>query len=242
MHAAEKISGKVHSTLMDRDIDFHILLPKSYAAEGEKTFPVLYAMHGYGAPVESWVVMTPLAATIDGDCPMAVVTFDGGTSFYLDHEGDPTIQMTGFFFKELVPYIEKTYRVGGSSGMRAATGFSMGGFGAWHLMLEQPEFFASVSALSGAFGRIPESQENVDLFKRIEAVMEAEAKLPPTYIGCGTDDYLIDHSRKMAMKMIEKGYLSQYVETPGAAHNWPYWKNASDELAVWHFAYFAKRE
>ena len=56
---------------------------------------------------------------------------------------------TAFFFEEFIPAIDSFYRT--DSNNRAITGFSMGGFGSMHYMLEKPQMFKSISGLSSAF-------------------------------------------------------------------------------------------
>ena len=225
---------------MEKDIPYAIVLPATYETESTKTFPVLYCLHGYGAPYDTWAVMSPLLSAIDGDYPAIIVTFEGSTSWYIDHPSDPSIQYTRFFFEELVPFVESTYRAGRSPSMRGVTGFSMGGFGAWHYMLERPDFFASVSALSGAFDRIPNGEGALNPYGRITDRAGTLGTLPPIYMNCGTADSLLSDNRNMAAHLTALGYSNTLIETSGAGHDWPFWRDTSDELLAWHYASFSE--
>src|SRR5262249_13662049 len=67
---------------------------------------------------------------------------------------------TTFFFDELVPYLDKNYRV--NPQQRMLTGFSMGAYGAYHYMLTKPDMFVSVGFMSGWFpGLIRPAKEEV---------------------------------------------------------------------------------
>lgn len=226
--------GVFHSAGMNRGIPYAVVLPDSYETDTGTVFPLLYALHGMGAPYDSWAVMQPLNRAIDAKYPTVIVTFEGEVSWYIDHPGKPEIGYTTFFFEELVPFIESTYRTGGQPGMRAVTGFSMGSFGAWHLMLERPDFFSSVSSLSGAFNRSPDGVTILNLYPRVTAAAESDVTLPPMYLNCGSEDRLLRDNRDMRHHLEKHGYPATLIETGGGGHNWDFWKNAADELLAWH--------
>jgi S-formylglutathione hydrolase len=241
-HAVTRVTDVMHSETMDKDINYRIVLPASYDSDPERTFPVLYALHGSGSSEEPWSVMLPLNNAIDGDFPAIIVTFDGENSWYMDVPGNPDNQYTTFFFEELVPFVESNYRAGGKPSLRGVTGFSMGGFGAFHYMLEKPDFFGSVSGLSAAFDYSPFGQSAANPYTRIGAMAEAEIALPPIYLDCGSEDFLLEDNRDMHAFLTEKGYAIDYVETPGGDHNWTFWRDASDELIEWHYQHFSEAE
>src|SRR5262249_42210407 len=63
------------------------------------------------------------------------------------------------FIKELIPYIDKTYRTVASRNGRAIQGMSMGGFGCMRLALKYPDMFSSVVAFAGGY-RWPETMND----------------------------------------------------------------------------------
>ena len=237
------------SPSMNRDIRIIVVLPPAYATSPEKSFPILHTLHGYGAPYGTWSAMSPLREALT-DCPMIVTCLDGDKgSWYLDSPEKADSQFTTFFFEEFVPFLEKNYRV--ESKKQAITGFSMGGFGAFHYMLTQPKFFQSVSSLSGAFydfetpgnhiqrylkdilGPVadhPERYAELDLYQRIE---ETDS-LPPIYLHCGTEDSLLEQNQMMTNVLKKKKSPVEYKTSPGG-HNWPFWKGASAEVVRFHW-------
>lgn len=235
------VTDVFHSEAMDKDINYRVVLPNGYS-DSDETYPVLYALHGARANEEPWSVMAPLNEAIDGDFPAIIVTFDAERSSYVDDPADPKSQYTTFFFEELVPFIESEYRAGGRPGLRAVTGFSMGGYGAWHYMLEKPDFFCSVSALSGAFDRDPKGQTQWNPYNRIPIMAEDDVQLPPTYMNCGSLDRYVDHTRRMQKLMKEHGYTPIFVETSDAGHDWPFWRDTSDDVIHFHYQFFEMDE
>jgi len=148
--------------------------------------------------------------------PMMVVSFSGEESWYLDSPKRPGSLFTTFFFEELVPEINRRFR---TDGRMAVTGFSMGGFGALHYLLEHQDRFTSASALSGAFECFDNSPESAKWVKREEALLGSReknpeaylrvalasrfkrqvsegSKLPPLLILCGSEDSLRDSNRR----------------------------------------------
>jgi S-formylglutathione hydrolase FrmB len=152
---------RIYSPSMERDIQAVVVLPPAYQTDTTRKFPILYTLHGYGAPYDTWAQMPKLRAQLK-DKPFIYTCFDGDNgSYYIDsrfpvktsREKDDTITQTSlfktFFFDEFVPAIDAWYRV--DAAHRAATGFSMGGCGAMTYMLEKPGMFCAASGLSSAF-------------------------------------------------------------------------------------------
>jgi S-formylglutathione hydrolase FrmB len=151
----------VHSPSMDRDIRACVVLPPEYAAHPEKSYPILYTLHGSDAPFDAFARMIPLRKALK-DKPMLVACFDGdGTSNYIDSPllvktrrpygpQEPVKSLFNtFFFKEFIPTIDQRYRV--DTKKRMLTGFSMGSLGAFQYMLNAPHEFIAVSSMSGWF-------------------------------------------------------------------------------------------
>ena len=215
----------VPSASMGRGISAAVVLPPEYHEEGfaDRRYPVLYALHGRAAPFLAYTNMAPLRRRMH-KCPFILVVFHADTaSWYLDATKEPSSQFTTFFFAELIPAIEATYRTRTDRGGRAVTGFSMGGFGAFHYMLTHPDRFGSVSALSGAFavtgerGGTPHSglesllgdfaDHSADYLRhgiqdRLEQYVQSRTSLPALYLHCGTGDYLIDQNRELAQFLV----------------------------------------
>ncbi len=81
-------SFTLFSELMQREIAVRVVLPPAYDAHPEKQYPILYALHGRGAPYTTFSDMFPLRRALAKQ-PMIVVMFDAGyASFYVDALGD----------------------------------------------------------------------------------------------------------------------------------------------------------
>jgi S-formylglutathione hydrolase FrmB len=146
------------SAAMHGPVHAVVLLPPDYGADAARRYPVLYLLHGHGGGgyldwprhgVESVV----------GDLPAIVVMPQGGyDGWYSDwygtdvdgHTPSPAPAWESFHLRELVPWIDATYRTIPARRARAVAGNSMGGFGAMSYAARHPDLFAVAGAFSGA--------------------------------------------------------------------------------------------
>lgn len=255
----------VDSSSMGRGIKVAVVLPPGYPAHPDRHYPVLYTLHGAGAAYDAYAVMPTL---LDGlkDKPMIVVALDGDRdSWYLDSplpqrwsrdrsdSSKVKALFTTFFFNELIPALDKKYRI--NPRQRMLTGFSMGGFGAFHYMLEKPEMFCSVSGMSSSFndfvkfddktldawtrfyGPVPPNRDKyvaIDPYQQIRDGAARGVKLPPVFLRCGVEDNHCAVDRKMDELLRSLNYSCDYKEAPGG-HNWAYWKRTMPEILEFHW-------
>lgn len=125
-----------------------LLLPTGWDAQPDRTWPVLYLLHGAGADQTAWTTQTSAGylTGLVGNTGVLVVMPDGGKcgaySDWLSGPGWETFHLT-----ELRQILERAYRAGSE---RAVAGYSMGGFGAMSYAARHPGFFKGAVALSGA--------------------------------------------------------------------------------------------
>ena len=147
--------------------DYSIYLPGSYNSDSLRQYPVLYLMHGGGGAHTDYEHYHHLSAVADSLIDsgtvkdMIIVCPEGnqGHMMYFNTQagraGAPDWQYEDYFFQELIPYIEKTYRVRTDKGGRAIAGFSMGGGAATVYGVHHPEKFSMVYDISGYLRRQP---------------------------------------------------------------------------------------
>lgn len=147
------------SAALGHELKFAIQLPPSYDKDPKRKYPVLYFLHGMNGN-EGEFERRGVAAAVNrfresgkiGE--MIIVSPAGKNSFYLNAKNGEKYEDA--IIKDLIPYIEKTYRTYGTADMRAIQGISMGGFGALTLAFKHPEMFSSVSAHCAAlFAELP---------------------------------------------------------------------------------------
>jgi putative tributyrin esterase len=151
--------SSLQSAALGRELKFAIQLPPSYERDTKRRYPVLYFLHGMFGNEQDFLNRGVAAAVTklrdEGKIgEMIIVAPAGENSFYLNSKTG--VRYEDAIIKDLIPYIEKTYRAGGTSASRAIQGISMGGFGALTLAFKHPEMFSSVTTHSAAlFDELP---------------------------------------------------------------------------------------
>jgi enterochelin esterase-like enzyme len=174
------LEGNLEGNAVDREV--FVLLPPSYAAQKNRRFPVVYALHGYSIGAEQWtheihVPQTVEGAFAQGSQDMIVVLPDSKTV----HNGSmysssiTTGDFEQFVAHDLVTYIDAHYRTLANRASRGLVGHSMGGYGATRISMKHPDVFGSVYIMSpcclAARGAGP---VNPEMEKALEAVKSAE--------------------------------------------------------------------
>jgi len=236
---------ELDSKLMTRPMPYRVVLPKSYSAEKDRKYPVIYLLHGLTGRFRNWTDLTKLPAYAEGH-EFIIVTPEGANGWYTDSHTKPEEKYESYIIKELIPEVEKRYRAIGTRGGRAIAGLSMGGYGALKFGLKYPEMFSLAGSFSGALGAASisadgrstasirsiaevfgpadsETRAANDIFKMVrEATPEKVKAMPFLYVDCGNEDFLIQNNRDFVALLAEKKIPHEYRQLPGA-HNWPYW-------------------
>src|SRR5262249_30765195 len=66
--------------------------------------------------------------------------------WYADHPTDASIRQESYFLKVVIPFVDKTYPTIAEARGRLLLGFSKSGWGAWSLLLRNPEMFGKAAA------------------------------------------------------------------------------------------------
>ena len=80
---------------------------------------------------------------------MIIVMPDAWDTWYIN-QYDGKVPYEDMFFEELIPYMEKTYRIRSDKESRAIAGLSMGGYGSFLYSLHHPDMFCACAPLSAA--------------------------------------------------------------------------------------------
>lgn len=144
------------SALMNRELQYGLYLPPSYATAGNRRYPVLYFLHGLNETAMRWSSRGETDLMLDrmvaegkiGEF-IVVVPMSSPTSMYTNvRNGNEPWEDA--IVKELIPMIESTYRVNTTRDTRGISGISMGGYGALKIAMKNPAMFGSVSSHSAA--------------------------------------------------------------------------------------------
>jgi enterochelin esterase-like enzyme len=234
--------GEVHhhfykSAIIGDNRDFFVYTPPGYNATAKQKYPVLYLLHGYSDRADGWTAMGKANLILDSLIhdgkanPMIVVMPLGygapeivqRTPQFAAGFRDKDLRTRNFdrftqaLLTEVLPAVEKDYRVNSSRDARAIAGLSMGGAESLLTGLNHLDKFGSVGAFSaGGLGEdVPPQFPNLDV--------NAAKKLHVLWIACGTEDGLIKPNREFIAWLKTKGIEPTAIETPGM-HTWLVWR------------------
>ena len=148
-------SNRLKSVIMEREMRYSVFLPNGYI-ESNRSYPVLYLLHGMWDNHEGWVQfgeVNRIASSLisKGEIPeMIIIMPDGLSDSYYINNYDHSVRWEDFFYTELIPDVEKKYRIIAKRNNRAIAGTSMGGYGALYHALIHKEMFEACYALSAA--------------------------------------------------------------------------------------------
>ena len=211
MPASEK-AKTFDSKSLGAPVTYVAYLPADYETS-KASYPVIYALHGMFENSAFWE-RRGLAPQYDelvksGVAPNAiVVTVDGGNNLFVNSGKGKYQDMVT---KDLVEYVDKTYRTIAKREGRALLGVSMGGYGALNIAFSRPGVFGAVAthsamllteiptieagarggqmrAFTGVFGEpvdpaVWKADDPLELAKTVDA-----KKVPALYFDCGGQD------------------------------------------------------
>ena len=211
----------------------YVYLPNEYAKNPDKKYPVLYLQHGnaeneYGWSVQGHAgqIMDNLLAEKKAVPFIIVMDYGQGQNIHLVGKFAPKEQdnrnndaFAVVLLNDIIPFIEKEYRVYTDAQHRAMAGLSMGGGQTRRITLANPTKFGYIGMFSG--GTI--SPEDVQAAKGFQDT----AKL--VFMSCGSKENprvmeAAEALNKMGVKAA--GYVSE-----GTAHEWHTWRRSLYQFA-----------
>jgi enterochelin esterase family protein len=234
----------------------HVYTPPGYEASRDR-YPVLYLLHGAGDVDESWSTVGRAGFILDNLIashkakPMLIVMPAGhvngaGGALGAPAAGGPENPGLGSgvdpfvsdFVTDLMPYVEKNYRVLTDRPNRAIAGLSMGGYQTLNIAVPHLDQFAYIGVFSsgildgGARGSAPtpfgESWEKRNAVSLDNAATRRGVKL--LWFGTGKDDFLIETTKNSVALMKKHGFSPVFVESEGG-HTWLNWRDYLSEFA-----------
>ena len=226
------------STPLKKPRKLYVYTPPQYDSEPARRFPVLYLRHGSGDNEENWsstgragIILDNLIAQRKAT-PMIIVMPNGDTdgSWAGGSSPDGIELLTQELLTDIVPMIEKTYRVAPGREKRAITGLSMGGGQAFTMGLKHLDMFAWVGQFSSGLVSDTEFRLEKHLPGFLENAAKVNRELRLLFLSCGTEDPRFIGQLDLADTLKQHGIKYVWFPTPGA-HEWKVWRHALAEFA-----------
>ena len=242
-----------NSPVLGMDRRVYVYTPAGYE-KGNQKYPVFYLLHGAGGDEDAWTNMGRAAQIMDNLIaqgkakPMIVVMTNGNanqagapndvTDVPLQGDAMASYQrLAGKFeaqlVKDLVPFIEKNYKVVTGRDNRAIAGLSMGGMQTQTITNDNPGMFGYIGVFSMGimnFGQQNQDEAKLDQERetKIEALKNSGYKL--YWIGVGKDDFVYQSVVKLKSTLDKHNFKYTYRESTGG-HTWANWRIYLSEFA-----------
>jgi enterochelin esterase-like enzyme len=226
------------STPLKRPRKLYLYTPPQYDLEPNRRFPVLYLRHGNGDNEENWsdtgragVILDNLIAQHKA-APMLIVMPNGDTDGSWPGGSSPEgIEMLSHeLLSDIIPMIDRTYRVAPGRQNRAITGLSMGGGQAFTIGLKHLDLFAWVGEFSSGLVSDTEFRLEKHLPGFLDHPEDVNRKLKLLFLSCGTEDPRYRGQLDLADNL--KQHNIRYVWYPAlGVHEWKVWRHALAEFA-----------
>jgi enterochelin esterase-like enzyme len=251
-----------YSTALGRMRRMHVYTPASYDATTEK-LPVFYLLHGAGDSDDAWTSVGRAGFILDnliasGKAKPMVVVMPAGHTMRTPPAGGPigraaSEEFVRDFLTDIVPYVEKHYRVLTDRAHTAIAGLSMGGGQTLNIGFQHLEKFGYIAVMSsgliGAFPGLPGVNRGAppppappagtgppsaaDWERAHAAALDNPALkkgLSMLWFSTGSDDGLLATTKATVELLQKHGFSPTFKESPGG-HTWINWRNYLNEIA-----------
>ena len=243
------------SEILKTEKKYAVYLPPDYETS-ERSYPVLYLLHGGGGNQTTWIQHGEVRRIADkaiqeGRATPMVIVMPDASKPVRGWRNDPLGEwlFEDYFFQELIPYIEQTYRVRPGKRYRNIGGLSGGGNATFVYALHHPELFAAACPLSPA--TFPLSMEQAEEMlpsrypgitaKQIEdyyyrySIPELLKNMPENrkkavrwYFDTGDDDHLeqVYEGNCILHIIMRENDIPHEFRVRNGGHNWQLWRSA----------------
>lgn len=252
------------SVPLNRPVHLTIMLPPGYSETGPD-LPVLYLNDGQDIPSLHLTHVLDSLYNAQAIRPFVLVAphanvdriQEYGTAAQPDYlkRGSKAAAYTDFVLTELMPYIQKHYRVSANPAQNVIAGFSLGGLSAFDIGFHHPERFSRVGVFSGSFwwrSKKFNSAYDDDTDRIMHSLVRASTTKPVVkfWLQTGTHDETSDRNNNGIIDSIDdtldiikelenKGFYRntniRYVEVPGGEHNQKTWSAIMPDFLGWAF-------
>jgi enterochelin esterase-like enzyme len=205
-----------------------IYTPPDYELNTAKKYPVLYLIHGMTDTEETWFKVGRVNLILDNLIaqgkakPMIIVM--PYANIFPDLRPDAIINweihlktdtLSREITDDIIPFIEKNYRVLADKDNRAIAGFSLGGRQTLAIGLANPGLFSWVCAYAPAIWK----NELESSFNTLYANPEMLNQLKLLSISCGTNDFLYNSALDF-IEVLKAKNIKHITFFPDGGHSW----------------------
>lgn len=250
------------SAALHRGVDIDVYLPPDYDRAKYRRYPLVLFNDGQDLPRADFGTvldavwrskLVPYFIAV-GVYASADRIREYGTAHRADYKGrgDRAGWYRDFILTELLPHLQKTYRLSRRREETIIAGFSLGGLSAIDIAWAHPEVFGGVGVFSGSFWwrAVPVDPADPDSGRIFHELLRNTAPTAPDqrfWFQCGTLDEMedrngngvidaIDDTLDLIAELRAHGYGDshiRYYEMEGGEHNPETWGRAMPDFLRW---------
>jgi enterochelin esterase family protein len=241
-----------YSTALKYDRRMHVYLPPGYETSSRK-YPVFYLLHGASDSDDSWSTVGRAGFILDNLIaskkakPMIVVMPAGHVRAQQGSavSNAATDAFVSDFVTDIMPLVQKNYRVSTDRANTAIAGLSMGGNQTLNIAVPHLEKFGYIGVYSsglfnafpaagrgGATPAAPAATGNTWETQNAAKLDDSNVKkgLKVFWFATGKDDFLIDTTKQTVDLFKKHGFTPVYKISEGG-HTWLNWRDYLNEFA-----------
>jgi enterochelin esterase-like enzyme len=212
-----------------------VYTPPGYDQSPRAKYPVLFLLHGGFDTEATWTEYGRAHFILDNLLagkkarPMIVVMLDGFATRNTrgTNRNDRTGRPTAFeddLLNDVIPFVEKNYRIKPGRENRGITGLSMGGGQSLTIGLTHLERFAWVGGMSASV-----ANRELALAEVIKDPKSANQQLRLLWFSCGKSDGLLQPNEQIDETLTGHGVWHTFVRMEGG-HEWTVWRRGLEEF------------
>ena len=216
----------------------YVYTPPDYERATKGKYPVLYLLHGGGDTESAWVAIGRANIILDNLIaegkarPMIVVMPFGFPDSAVGFGKAPLPKDRTTLFEtdllgDVLPLVEKQYRVSARPEDRAIAGLSMGASQAFDIGFAHLDLFRWFGIFSNGVPVAETEKRFADLFSDPAAT---NAKIKLLWIACGKSDSLLGSAQRLSNLLTKHDIKHTFVTSEGG-HTWQNWQSYLHQMA-----------
>ncbi len=239
------------SKTLDSQRRMHIYTPPNYDASPGQRYPVLYLLHGGGDEDSGWPTIGRAGFILDNLIasgkakPMLIVMPNGSlprpANLPAANPATPLTpeqsaaraalqdRFTNELMNEVIPHVEKNFRVTADPQNRALAGLSMGGGQTLRVATQHPDAFTYFAVWSMGIGNnVPDWESRNDKF--LSSADQLNKSIKIFSINVGDKDFTLAGAKSLDA-LLTKHNITHEFHTSGGGHTWINWRHYLNDLA-----------
>ncbi|MDG1897707.1 MAG: alpha/beta hydrolase-fold protein [Fuerstiella sp.] len=217
-----------------------VYTPPDYDAAAKDTYPLVVLLHGFGDDETAWTEVGRAHLIADNmiaakDVRKCVIAMPYGHPIpppYHDRPDDYFPDNADLYeldiITDLLPFLEKQFRLETDVTNRSIVGLSMGGGHAIDTGLKNVDVFSAIGAFSAAAPEL-ETTRLRNKYVSLTGPEPAANKLRHFWIPIGDEDFLLERNDSFVTQLTAAGVVHEYVKTPGG-HEWKLWRKYFEQF------------